>query len=63
MIQRRDEEIRILRKSGRLDEAFELAQQSLEEAVNNIWLKREIGWVYYAKAKSLAEAGEIDQAL
>ena len=34
MTQRRDEEIRTLRKSGRLDEAFELAQQSLEEAVD-----------------------------
>lgn len=63
MIQRRDEEIRTLRKSGRLDEAFELAQQSLEEAVDNIWLKREIGWVYYAKAKSLAEIGEIKAAI
>ena len=63
MIQRRDEEIRTLRKSGRLDEAFELAQQSLEEAVDNIWLKREIGWVYYAKAKSLAEAGEIEASM
>ena len=57
MTQRRDEEIRTIRKSGRLDEAFELAQQSLEEAVDNIWLKREIGWVYYAKAKSLADTG------
>ena len=63
MIQRRDEEIRTLRKSGRLDKAFELAQQSLEEAVDNIWLKREIGWVYYAKAKSLAEMGEIEASM
>ena len=63
MTQRRDEEIRTLRKSGRLDEAFELAQQSLEEAVNNIWLKREIGWVYYAKAKNLAEIGEIEASI
>ena len=63
MAQKRDEEIRTLRKSGRLDEAFELAQQSLEEAMDNIWLKREIGWVYYAKAKSLAEAGDIEASM
>lgn len=63
MTQRRDEEIRTLRKSGQLDEAFDLAQQSLEEAKDNIWLKREIGWVCYGKAKYHTEAGEVEQAM
>lgn len=63
MAVRRDEEIRTLRKSGQLDEAFELAQQSLEEAKDNIWLKREIGWTCYAKAKSLVEVGDIEQSM
>ena len=63
MTQKRDEEIRALRKSGKLDEAFELAQQSLEEATDNVWLKREIGWVYYSKAKSLAGSGEIEASM
>lgn len=63
MTQRRDEEIRALRKGGQLEDAFDLAQQSLEEAADNIWLKREIGWVYYAKAKSLAEKGDIEASM
>lgn len=56
-------EIRELRKNGELDKAFELIQQHLEEVANNIWLKREIGWVYYAKSKQAVEASDVDSAV
>lgn len=56
-------EIRELRKNGELDKAFELIQQHLEEVANNIWLKREIGWVYYAKSKQAVEANDLDSAM
>lgn len=41
------QEINTLRKEGRLDEAYHLAQQSLEIDSEDIWLKRAMGWVVY----------------
>ena len=55
-------QIRELRKNGDIDRALELAQEHLDEAINSIWLKREIGWVYYAKAKHAAETNDVDVA-
>ena len=63
MAQTIESEIRELRKSGDLDKAFELVQQHLEGAANSIWLKREIGWVYYAKSKQAVDANDVDAAV
>lgn len=63
MPQRRKEEIRTLRTSGQVNEAFTLAQQSLEKATDNVWLKREIAWACYAQAKKRIEQGDIDEAI
>jgi len=40
-------EITDLRKTGKLEEALEMANQSLEADPGNIWNKRAAAWVYY----------------
>lgn len=44
-------EIKELRQSGRLNEALAMAHDELSAQPNNIWCKRNIGWVYYAFLK------------
>lgn len=39
--------IRDLRKAGRLEEALELGVKQLATDQDNIWLKRDLSWVYY----------------
>ena len=55
-------DIRELRKNGQLDEALELAKESFEQISDDIWLKREMAWIYYALAKK-AEVSEAIQYL
>ena len=44
-------EVNELRKSGKLDEAFELAEADLRNDPDNIWSKRAISWVYFERLK------------
>ena len=55
-------EIRELRKNGRLDEALDLAKEAFEQTPDDVWLKREMAWIYYALAKK-AEVSEAIQYL
>ncbi|GAB2478972.1 tetratricopeptide repeat protein [Algoriphagus taiwanensis] len=49
-------EIKELRQSGRLEEALEMAKAELEANPENIWTKRNLGWVYYEYLKVNASA-------
>ncbi len=40
-------EVKELRKSGKLEEALQIAKTDLENAPDDIWNKRSIAWVYY----------------
>lgn len=48
-------EVKILRKEGRLDESLKLALEDLEKDSSNIWNKRSISWVYYGLLKKEQE--------
>ena len=43
-----------LRKAGKLQEAFDLAMAELEKTPDNIWAKRNLGWVYFDYLKKHA---------
>ena len=45
-------EVTDLRKQGKLQEALDLATINLENKPDDIWNKRAISWVYYAKLKN-----------
>jgi hypothetical protein len=42
-------EIKELRKAGKLDEAYAMAKAELEANLSNIWGKRNLSWVLYAQ--------------
>lgn len=44
-------EVNELRKSGKLDDAFEMAEADLRSDPDNIWAKRAISWVYFERLK------------
>ena len=44
-------EIKELRKSGKFEEALEMAKAELQPDPSNIWAKRNISWVYYDYVK------------
>lgn len=44
-------EIKELRQAGKLDEALQMANETLAVEPDNIWNKRAISWVYYAFLK------------
>lgn len=48
--------IRELRKAGRLEEAYELGTVQLEQRPDDVWLKRDLAWVYYDLAKKAVES-------
>ncbi len=48
-------EVNSLRKSGDLEEAFQMATADLQEEPENIWAIRAIGWVYYEFSKKAVE--------
>ncbi|MCR9155510.1 MAG: hypothetical protein NXI09_15505 [Bacteroidetes bacterium] len=53
-------EIKKLRKAGKLDEAFEMANQALEAEPDNIWNKRAAAWVYYDYLKNYPQPDSFD---
>ena len=53
-------EIKELRQSGKLEEALKMAQSELESDSENIWAKRNIGWVFYDYLKISGETENID---
>jgi len=53
-------EIKELRKSGKLLEAFKMAKTELDAQPDNIWAKRNISWVYYDYLSQSIENQNID---
>jgi len=52
-------DIKILRKSGQLKEAFAMAKAELDAEPDNIWAKRSISWVYYDYAKQRVDKSDV----
>ncbi|CEN44437.1 DUF7017 domain-containing protein [Capnocytophaga canis] len=50
-----------LRKAGKLKEAWELANSQLEKNPNDIWVKRDLAWVYYEYLKQYASVQTFTQ--
>ncbi|GIV07386.1 MAG: hypothetical protein KatS3mg017_0588 [Fimbriimonadales bacterium] len=59
------EEIMALRKQGRLQQAYERAQQALQQSPEDLWVRRAMGWVLYDSLKrelqSVSEEDERDE--
>ncbi|UCS94975.1 hypothetical protein KZP23_08175 [Echinicola marina] len=53
-------EIKELRKTGKLEEALEMANQALETEPDNIWNKRAAAWVYYDYLKKSSQPDSFD---
>lgn len=53
-------EVGILRKSGELDKALEMAKKDYESNPDDIWNKRSLAWVYYSMIKSIEETRDIE---
>lgn len=49
-----NQEIKSLRKGGKLEAALKLGQQTLTQSPHDVWLKRELAWVYYEYIKKIA---------
>ncbi|OKL39971.1 tetratricopeptide repeat protein [Pontibacter flavimaris] len=47
-------EIKELRQSGRLEEAYAMAKAELEAEPNNLWAKRNLSWVLYSQLDKAA---------
>lgn len=56
-------EVTQLRKSGQLQEAYDMAIRDLEQNPNDEWNKRAIVWVYYAYLKKAQENNDINDFL
>ena len=54
-------EIKELRQAGKLDEAFQMANQALEAEPDNIWNKRAAAWVYYDYLKKTAQPESFEE--
>ncbi|MFK8295819.1 DUF7017 domain-containing protein [Capnocytophaga canimorsus] len=50
-----------LRKAGKLKEAWELANSQLEKNPNDIWVKRDLAWVYYEYLKQYSSVQTFTQ--
>ncbi|MBD8489742.1 hypothetical protein IFO69_13375 [Echinicola sp. CAU 1574] len=53
-------EIKELRKTGKLEEALEMANQALETEPDNIWNKRVAAWLYYDYLKKSSQPDSFD---
>lgn len=53
-------DVKNLRKEGKIQEALALALQNIEQDANNIWNKRALGWVYYDFSKKYAQENNVD---
>ncbi|MBK6964930.1 MAG: hypothetical protein IPH20_13580 [Bacteroidales bacterium] len=49
------DEIKRLRKEGKLDEAYQMAKAELDAEPENIWSKRNMSWVIYSQLDKLAD--------
>ena len=56
-------EIKELRQAGKLEEALNMAKSELDSEPDNIWAKRNIGWVFYEYLKISGETEKIDDFL
>lgn len=56
-------QVKELRKQGKLDEAFQMALTEYDEAPLDIYRKRVLGWVYYEYAKKAAEENNLNAFL
>lgn len=56
-------EIKELRQAGKLEEALNMAKSELDSDPDNIWAKRNIGWVFYEYLKLSGETEKIDDFL
>ena len=56
-------EIKELRKSGKLEDAMQMASQALESDPENIWNKRAAAWIYYDLLKINASAEKFEDFL
>lgn len=57
------QEINLLRKEGKLDAAFLLAEESLTTAQDDPWMKRAMGWVIYEYLNKYASERNFSQYL
>ncbi|MFH1121906.1 MAG: hypothetical protein V1775_18960 [Bacteroidota bacterium] len=48
-------EIKELRKTGKLDEAYQMAKAELDAEPENLWAKRNMSWVIYSQLDKLAD--------
>lgn len=55
-------EVRQLRKAGELEQALALGERLLAESPEDLWLKRDMTWVYHDLARRALEANEAEQA-
>lgn len=57
------QEINSLRKGGKLDAAFQLAEQSLTASPNDPWMNRAMGWVIYEYLNQNASGKDLSKYL
>ena len=56
-------DVTLLRKEGKLDEAFMLALENYNKEPDNIWNKRALSWVYYDFCKKTATENNVNEFL
>lgn len=57
------DEIKKLRKEGKLEEALQIALAAYQQNSEDIWNKRSLAWIYYDFAKSYAQKNKVDNFL
>jgi len=57
------QEVKKLRQEGKLNEALTIATNDFDSDKENIWNKRSLGWVYYAKLKQAEESNNLKEFL
>lgn len=53
-----NQQVTQLRKSGQLDEAYQVGMEALQESPGDLWLRRSVAWVHYEYIKHAVEAME-----
>ena len=56
-------DVTLLRKEGKLDEAFMLALENYNKEPDNIWNKRALSWIYYDFCKKTAAENNVNEFL
>lgn len=57
------DEIKKLRKEGKLEESLQIALAAYQQNSEDIWNKRSLAWIYYDFAKSYAQKNKVDDFL